>query len=270
MLELIVTAFALGSAAILTNACMLPLYPGLIAFLAGGAESRSRRATALLGVLVFIGILTTMVIIGLILASVAGLLRVILPVVYGAVILLGILMLLDRNPFAKLATARSPMLRNPYISAYLYGLMFGPMTLPCTAPVIATAFLYGAGTFEGLRDGVIYFLAFGVGFGWPLMLLPILALPFQRRLVRLLARNNKPISRASGVLMIAVGIFGIVTELVPQLLTADDPYRLHDLISSQPVWFAYWAVVVVIIIGVLLFSMRQNSTTQTRQIAADL
>ena len=31
-------AFSLGAAAILTNACVLPLYPGLIAFLAGGAN----------------------------------------------------------------------------------------------------------------------------------------------------------------------------------------------------------------------------------------
>ena len=31
-------AFLLGNAAILSNACMLPLYPGLIAFLAGAMQ----------------------------------------------------------------------------------------------------------------------------------------------------------------------------------------------------------------------------------------
>ena len=38
-------AFRLGSAAILTNACVLPLYPGLIAFMAGSAaKTVARRA----------------------------------------------------------------------------------------------------------------------------------------------------------------------------------------------------------------------------------
>jgi cytochrome c-type biogenesis protein len=259
MFDTVLTAFALGNAAILTNACMLPLYPGLLAFMASGVETRSRRATALLGVLVFVGILSAMLVIGLILASIAGLLRVILPIVYGAVILLGILMLIGRNPFARLAVGTSPMLRSPYISAYLYGVLFGPMTLPCTAPVIATAFLYGAGTFDGLVDGVVYFLAFGVGFGYPLMLLPLFAASFQRQMVRFLARHNQALSRASGVLMIAIGIFGIVTELLPQWLTADPSHRLHELITNQSAWAVYWLTVALLIVGVVLISHRRPS-----------
>jgi len=43
-------AFSLGAAAILTNACVLPLYPGLIAFLAGGAGER-RRLSGWLGLI---------------------------------------------------------------------------------------------------------------------------------------------------------------------------------------------------------------------------
>ncbi|NJR12622.1 hypothetical protein HC776_01690 [bacterium] len=34
-----VEAFLLGNTAILTNVCLLPLYPGLIAFLAGSAAN---------------------------------------------------------------------------------------------------------------------------------------------------------------------------------------------------------------------------------------
>jgi cytochrome c biogenesis protein CcdA len=36
----LVKAFGLGAAAILTNACVLPLYPGLIAFMAGDRQAR--------------------------------------------------------------------------------------------------------------------------------------------------------------------------------------------------------------------------------------
>src|SRR5690606_32250845 len=184
----LLTAFSLGNAAILTNACMLPLYPGLIAFLAGNADdSRSRRATGWLGLLVLAGILTMMLIIGLVLyllqQSFGVLLPYVLPLIYGIVIVLGVMTLLDRSPFARLATAQTPMLRNPYAMAYMYGLLFGPMTLPCTGPVITSAFLLGANDARALADGLIWFLAFGVGFGWPLVVLPLLALPLQRQMV---------------------------------------------------------------------------------------
>ena len=97
-------------------------------------------------------------------------------------IVFGVLLLLDRNPFARLTTAQSPMLRNPYAAAYVYGLLFGPMTLPCTGPMITSAFFLGASDSHLLVDGLVYFLFFGLGFGWPLVVLPLIALPVQRRL----------------------------------------------------------------------------------------
>ncbi|MDX2139176.1 MAG: cytochrome c biogenesis protein CcdA, partial [Chloroflexota bacterium] len=150
MLDL-ATYFGLGNAAILTNACMLPLYPGMIAFLAGNAnDERHRRATGWLGLLVLAGVLTMMIIIGVILyvvqLALGDALMILLPLIYAAVIVLGILMLTGRNPFARLATAQLPLMKNPYVAAYVYGLMFGPMTLPCTGPIITGALLVGAGS----------------------------------------------------------------------------------------------------------------------------
>lgn len=214
-------AFTLGNAAILTNACMLPLYPGLIAFLAGNSgNERSRSATGWLGALVLAGILSMMVLIGLIITvfslSFGNLFSILLPVIYGLVILLGVLMLLGRNPFVGLQTARTPALKNPYVTAYVYGLFFGPMTLPCTGPIIVSAFTVGSGAGD-IAQGLAYFFFFGLGFGWPLVVLPMLALPFQRRIVSWLARQHHALNQASGALLIAVGIFGILTELVPQV-----------------------------------------------------
>ncbi|HLU08966.1 MAG TPA: cytochrome c biogenesis protein CcdA [Oceanobacillus sp.] len=248
----LLTAFSLGNAAILTNACMLPLYPGLIAFLAGNADdSRSRRATGWLGLLVLAGILTMMLIIGLVLyllqQSFGVLLPYVLPLIYGIVIVLGVMTLLDRSPFARLATAQTPMLRNPYGMAYVYGLLFGPMTLPCTGPVITSAFLLGANDARALADGLIWFLAFGVGFGWPLVMLPLLALPLQRRLVGGLARYHQLLNRAAGILLIAVGVFGILTELLPQYTS---------IVIEQAVWFIYWGIVAALIIVVSIVSYR--------------
>ena len=253
----LIRAFTLGNAAILTNACLLPLYPGLIAFLAGNTTNeRSRRATGWLGVLVLAGILTMMTLVGLVLyllnQSFGNALGLLLPIIYGMVILFGVLMLLDRNPFARLATAQAPVARNPYVTAYVYGLMFGPMTLPCTGPIILSAFALGAGSTTELANGLLFFLAFGVGFGWPLALLPLIALPLQRRLVGILTRNHQALSRASGVLLIAVGLFGIFTELLPHYLPID------DLALDPQTWTIYWIAIIVITAAVGYFTYRRQ------------
>jgi cytochrome c biogenesis protein CcdA len=218
----LVEAFALGSSAILTNVCLLPLYPGLMAFLAGSAGSeRARRSVGWLGLLVLMGVLSMMLIIGLLLslarASFGQLLPVLLPAIYAAVIALGVLMLLGRNPFTRMATAQAPILNNPPLTAYVYGLLLGPMTLPCTGPIITAAFLRGAAGADVFAGEMLYFLAFGFGFGWPLVVLPWIALPAQRRITAWLTRHHLALTRAAGLLLIAIGIFGITTEVIPNL-----------------------------------------------------
>lgn len=220
----LIEAFLLGNSAILTNVCILPLYPGLIAFMAGTAENdNSRHATRWLGLLVLAGVLTLMTLVGYLLflfqQSFGAVLPILLPIIYGAVILLGLLMLLGHNPFARLSTSQAPVLSNPYVSAYVYGLLLGPMTLPCAGPLIVSAFLLGAGNFAELADSLSYFFAFGFGFGWPLVLLPFIAAPFQRRFTRWMTQNYNLLTRASGVLLIGIGLFGFwVDFLQPGLL----------------------------------------------------
>lgn len=246
-------AFTLGNAAILTNACLLPLYPGLMAFLAGNANNeRARQATAVLGVLVLAGILTMMMLIGLILAVVSvsfgSVLPILLPVIYGIVIILGIMMLTGRNPFATLQTAQAPMLRNPYVTAYVYGLFFGPMTLPCTGPLLLSAFSLGI---SNVGAGLAYFFFFGLGFGWPLVVLPILAMPFQRRIVGWLGKNHEMLNIASGVLLLAVGIFGILTELVPQYV--------QGFYVPQYVQLLYWVIAAIATVATALVYQQQTT-----------
>lgn len=252
-------AFGLGTAAILTNACMLPLYPGLLAFFTANlTQERSRRAAPLFGVLVLAGILTMMLGIGLLLYAIqqsfGSALQIVLPLVYAVVIIMGALLILDRNPFARLAVGQSPLLRNPYAAAYAYGLLLGPMTLPCTGPIITGAFVLGAGDVRELADGLLYFLAFGLGFGWPLALLPLAAQPVQRRLVGWLAQHHTMLNRASGILLVAVGIFGILTELLPNYLP--------ELEIASSGWAAYWVGVGIILAALIAFSLHSRSQTE--------
>ena len=58
--------------------------------------------------------------------------------------------------------------------------------------------------------------AFALGFGWPLVVLPFLAAPLQRRATGFLTTHHRPIGIASGILLISVAIFGAITELSNQ------------------------------------------------------
>lgn len=213
-------AFLLGNGAILGNVCMLPLYPGLIAFMAGSASSTDRKpsATAWLGALVLLGVLSMMLALGLVLfvlkESFSDVLVYILPIIYGVVIVLGALMLLGFNPFNKLATAQMPMLRNRPFTAFIYGMLLAPMTLPCTGPLIISAFVLGVGNIGSLVEGLLYFLAFGLGFGWPLVVLPLIAAPMQRQFTQWFSVRYKLIGRLAGILLMGIGIFGIYTDFL--------------------------------------------------------
>lgn len=213
--------FILGNAAILTNVCMLPLYPGLIAFLAASTpEGEPSRARAWLGLLVLLGILTLMIGLGALLyvlkSEFSAVLPALLPIIYVIVILLGVAMFFGFNPFARLARAQAPALRNPYLTAYLYGVLLAPMTLPCTGPIIVSAFVLGVGNVSDLLTELLNVVAFGLGFGWPLVLLPLLAVPIQRRFTKWLTQNHALIARLSGALLVAIGVFGFVTVVLPE------------------------------------------------------
>ncbi len=233
-------AFVLGNAAIVGNVCMLPLYPGLFVMLAGrataeqaapsvGPEGAGRESTITrprsvrwLGVFVLAGVLAAMIAIGAVLhllrSPVARVLPVLLPTMYVLVAVLGILMIAGRNPFARMATTSIPVLRRPAASAFVYGTLMAPLTLPCTGPLIISAFVLGSvGGSGAFADSLGYFLFFGLGFGWPLVVLPLLAGPFQRQITRFLGAHHRTIGIFSGLLLLALAAIGVWNDYHPTL-----------------------------------------------------
>ena len=70
-LEAILTSISLGLVAT-TSPCVLPLYPGFLAYLSGGQEAFAQRRYGryFLGFFVLAGVLTMMLALGLIIAAV--------------------------------------------------------------------------------------------------------------------------------------------------------------------------------------------------------
>ncbi len=201
----------LGSAA---SPCLLPLYPGFIAYLAGtGAGERRRLGAALLGLAVLAGLLTTMVTIGVLLSLLAlpfgDVLRWSIPGATAVLIVLGVALLAGRNPFDRLAGVRLPVVRNPLAQAYVYGLLVGPVALPCAGPFLVALLAISVGLADGLTR-VGSFVVYGLGFGLPLVALAAIGAARGRALSRVLARHHRAVLRAAGALLVATALYELL------------------------------------------------------------
>lgn len=188
----------------------MPLYPAFLAYLsASSAELSGRRGTGLLGLIILAGVLTTMLAVAVILIFVSvpmgALLAYLVPLTDGLLVVLGVLLLAGRNPFALLPGMRVPVIADPFGRAYVYGLMLGPLALPCAGAFALSLVAFAVGLTDALQK-VVVFLAYGLGFGLPLVILSLITGARQRQIVGAVTRRHRAIEVFAGVLLIAVGI----------------------------------------------------------------
>lgn len=186
--------------------CVLPLYPGFLAYLT--ARAQLGTAAPWLGAAVLAGVISMMLLLGSLLAAlslaIGSVVRILTPLADVVLIMLGTSLLLGRNPFLRLSHVQVPAVRGPYAHAYLYGLLYGPIVFPCAAPLALAVFAFSlsAGQFvEHLR----FFLLFGLGLGLPLFLLALLAHGRRQALVRLVTRHQRQVNVAAGALLLLAG-----------------------------------------------------------------
>jgi cytochrome c-type biogenesis protein len=200
----------------MSNPCVLPLYPAFLAYLAGNQQLLEKRAfTRWLGVITLAGLLTSMLLLGFILALLqieAGkALAVLLPITYTIVILMGVLLILHVNPLARLPAIRFPRLHNPILGSFLYGMLYAPVTLPCSSALVIGVFANAVNVTDAL-DGIRYFLLFGLGFGLPLLILPLLADPLRKSLLQWMNAHTRQLEQIGGVMLMAIGVIGLISD----------------------------------------------------------
>jgi cytochrome c-type biogenesis protein len=203
--EALVSSFFLGLASA-ASPCLLPLYPTLLAMLATRREDDSRAGWAFLGFAVVLGVVTALTLVGLavtaVSASLSSLLTWIVPLSTVLLVILGALLILGRNPFTALTTIPMPVIRHPLAQAYVYGLLFGPVALPCAGPFLVALLAISIGV-EETAGRMLTFIAFGLGMGAPLIVISLLGAGQARGLTSWLTRHHVAIGRVAGVLLIA-------------------------------------------------------------------
>jgi len=195
-----------------TSPCVLPLYPGFLAYLSGQTGIGAGRQRYFLGFFVLAGVLTMMLALGGLIAvlavSIGRILVYVIPLADILILSLGVLLLLDRNPFKIIPQIRVPVLRHPFLNAYIYGLLYGPLTLPCSGPLVVSIFAVSLTVGEAFSTFWV-FLWFGVGFGVPLFILSLLSGALQHRLTVLFARDSRRINAIGGLLLIGIAVYDI-------------------------------------------------------------
>lgn len=220
-------AVALGIGATITP-CILPLYPAFLAYLTGsgavmaGDGTVAARPVSLpplaAATLVWAGVVSGMVLIGALFAafsaSLTPFIRFVLPVADGLLILLGILLLLGRNPFARLPQVSPGALGRggPAAGAFGYGLLFAPIALPCSGPFLVGIFAFSL-TLGDVVGQLAFFLAFGIGFGLPLFVLGLLGQARGAQLARALVRQERPLQLVMGAALVVIGAWDLAQNL---------------------------------------------------------
>ena len=196
------------------NPCVLPLYPGFLAYLANNAAKPNGTVNVrYLGVAALGGALTMTLLLGALLASLIEILGHAPPIIapLGAMVtlLMGLLLLFEINPFAHIPVLTAPVIGStPHTGAFLYGLLFGPMIIPCAGPLVISIFTLSLGV-AGFVEQILFFFIFGLGFGLPLLVLALLPQSLSGGLMRQVTRHSTLISRLSGILLIAFGIWNL-------------------------------------------------------------
>ncbi|HEX7172242.1 MAG TPA: cytochrome c biogenesis protein CcdA [Candidatus Limnocylindria bacterium] len=223
-------AVAAGIGATITP-CVLPLYPGFLAYVtapqhaistAAGVSVAARPPPALAAVLVWIGVVVGMVGIGAVLAGLSlglgSVLRVLVPIVDVLLIALGVLLLVGRNPFARMPQLAPAAFGRggPIAGAFLYGLLFAPIALPCSGPFLIGIFVASLTLGDALRQ-LSFFAAFGVGFGLPLLALGLVGQVRARELAAAAVRWERPLQLVLGMALIAIGAWDLSDNL-PQVI----------------------------------------------------
>jgi len=226
-------AFWLGIGATVTP-CILPLYPAFLAYLtggivaaapgAGGLPDAPRIGPARAALLVWAGVVVGMVAIGALLAALAAPLgdfnALVLPIADALLIVLGVMLLIGINPFARMPqpSPRALSGHGASVGAFMYGLLFAPIAVPCSGPFLVGIFAFSL-TIGDALGRLLFFAAFGIGFGLPLFVLGSLGQVRGREIAQWLIRYERPIQLVVGAILVAVGLWDLSVNL-PNILAS--------------------------------------------------
>lgn len=212
-------AFLAGLFAPLGAVCILPLYPGFLAYLAGQLSKKDnkfniKKRIILLGLIVTFGVIFSMLIVGIIVstilkASLTKAISIVSPIAFVILAVISILLIFNMDIGRFMPKLHAPVLKNPLLSAFIFGLFFGAIVLPCNPASLAILFAVSTSVTSFITN-FVSFLLFGIGMALPLLILTLLSAAKSKIIIDLLTKYRKGINAVSGIIMLLISLYYLI------------------------------------------------------------
>lgn len=204
-----VTSFSLGLATPLSAVCVIPLYPGFLAFLSN--QDEDAPSVAMLGILVALGVIAFMAGVGIVFTtlleqSLTGVVSVVSPIAFALLAVLGVVLIADLHPQSRLPTAQPPQTQYPSLSALAYGAFFGAIVLPCN-PGFIGVFFARAFLFSNPVNSIANFGSFGLGMASPLLAFALVSQPWRDRVIGVLTGHRRVVDLVTGAVLLVISVY---------------------------------------------------------------
>jgi len=211
------TSFILGLLTPLTAVCVLPLYPAFLAYLANqfsGSDKENRKHYAMFGLLITLGVITFMLLLGLIFTtilqkSLTNAIGIVSPVAFGILGIISILLIFNIDLGRFIPKAKTPTSKHPTINALLYGFFFGAIVIPCN-PAFIGAFFARAFLINQFFSSMLNFFAFGLGLGFPLLAFLFLSVSWSQKIIAFTTRYKRAINLIAGLAMLGISLYYLI------------------------------------------------------------
>jgi len=209
-------SFVLGVLTPLGAVCVLPLYPGFLAYLSNRLSGQESNRSAILRIALSVtaGVLVFMLGLGLLFTtilqvSLTRVIGVVSPIAFGILLVISLFLLFDVDVGQLIPRAKVPRSKSAWRSAFLYGFFFGAIVVPCNPLFIAIFFTRSVSVLD-FGANLLRFLLFGLGIAAPLLALALASTAASGAVIRFLTRYKSWINRAAGLAMLGISLYYLI------------------------------------------------------------
>jgi len=208
-------AFLAGLFAPLGAVCVLPLYPGFLAYLANKISPEESKSQIIkFGLIIVFGVILSMFVVGLLFtaifqASLTKAIGIISPIAFGILAVVSIFLIFNFDLGRFFPKTTAPVLKNPTLSALIFGLFFGAIVLPCNPASLAVLFAVSTSVMS-FTTNLLNFVFFGIGMGLPLLVLAILSATKSKEVIGFLTKYKKLINISAGIIMLGISLYYLI------------------------------------------------------------
>ena len=208
-------SFLAGLFAPIVAVCVIPLYPAFLVYLSNQISGKESKKTIIfLGLIVALGVISSMFLFGLIFtkflqASLTNAIVIISPIAFGILSIVSLFLLFNFDFSRLLPQIKSPTVKNPFFSSFIFGFFFGAIVLPCNPASLVVLFAISTSTLN-FTANLFNFVFFGIGMALPLILFSIISAQWSQEVIGFLTRNKRKINLFAGLIMLGISLYYLI------------------------------------------------------------